>query len=185
MSKLPCEIKLLPHNRVAPKRATPGSAAYDIHLPTIDGIYKKLYDYASRTYKEVPLQPYDLTYGEDLHLNRASGFVIKTGICFNLADPQFAIIALPRSGFGSRGLAVTNTIGLLDSDYQGELILHIHQQVETNASVLTLSMDKPFAQFICVPVVELHPQYVTEFSSKTARGESGFGHTDGAGHDKI
>jgi dUTPase len=173
-----CEIKLLPHNRVAPKRATPGSAAYDIHLPTISGIYKKMYDGPDKPFNEVQLQQYELS-NRKLYMNIAMGYVIHTGICFNLADPRFAIIALPRSGFGSRGLSITNTIGLLDSDYQGELILHIHQQNELNVTPIVLEMDKPFAQFICVPVVELEFPTVENFQFSTSRGAGGFGHTDG------
>ncbi len=100
--------------------------------------------------------------------------LIPTGIAIHLDNPQLAAMILPRSGLGHRfGIILGNSIGLIDSDYQGELHISCWNRSQTAYEV------KPgdrIAQLIVVPVIQVVFEQVTEFTT-SQRGTKGFGHT--------
>lgn len=98
---------------------------------------------------------------------------IGTGIAIHLDDPGYAAIVLPRSGLGAKGLILGNTIGLIDSDYQGEIILLVWNR--SNDPIKINSMDR-IAQLIIVPVIQPVFNFVESFE-QTERGSNGFGST--------
>jgi len=98
---------------------------------------------------------------------------VKTGIAIHLNDQGYAAIALPRSGLGSNGLILGNTIGLIDSDYQGEIILSLWNRSADPIKILPMQR---IAQLIVVPVMV--PEFnIVESFSETDRGSNGFGST--------
>lgn len=98
---------------------------------------------------------------------------IGTGIAIHLGDHGYAAIILPRSGLGHRGLVLGNTIGLIDSDYQGEIILSVWNR--SCDPIKINSMDR-IAQLIIVPVIQPQFNFVDSFVD-TERGDGGFGST--------
>lgn len=114
----------------------------------------------------------------DLHCKDAvhafPGDVIKvsTGISINIKDRNVAGLIIPRSGLGSRGLVLANSTGLIDSDYQGEIILVLY-----NRGTKPVFLDKGAraAQMIFIPVVRVIFDEVDEFTTVTERGKGGFG----------
>lgn len=99
---------------------------------------------------------------------------VKTGIAIHLNDPGYAAMALPRSGLGSDGLILGNTIGLIDSDYQGEIILSLFNR---SPDPMKIQPMQRVAQLIIVPVTQPQFNIVTEFENNTVRGSNGFGST--------
>jgi len=98
---------------------------------------------------------------------------VQTGIAIHLSDPGYAAIALPRSGLGSQGLVLGNTVGLIDSDYQGEIILSVWNR---SADPIKIPPMSRIAQLIVIPVMV--PEFnIVESFSETARGSNGFGST--------
>ncbi len=104
-----------------------------------------------------------------------NSFKCKTGLSIHIADIGMAAIILPRSGMGSKGIVLANTIGLIDSDYQGEIIVTLKNTNRIDSFIVN-DGDR-IAQMIFVPI--LHPILVEveEFSTKTNRGDGGFGST--------
>lgn len=98
---------------------------------------------------------------------------IGTGIAIHLDDPGYAAIVLPRSGLGAKGLILGNTIGLIDSDYQGEIILSVWNR--SSEPIRINSMDR-IAQLIIIPVIQPEFNFVESFE-ETERGSNGFGST--------
>lgn len=98
---------------------------------------------------------------------------IGTGIAIHIGDPGCAAIILPRSGLGHRGLVLGNTIGLIDSDYQGEIILSVWNR--SSDTIKINSMDR-IAQLVIVPVIQPQFNFVESFVD-TERGDGGFGST--------
>ena len=130
---------------------TPGSAGIDlmaVNLP-ISAVVKNLYVYPGQCTK------------------------IGTGIAIHLDDPRYAAIALPRSGMGTKGLILANTIGLIDSDYQGEIILSVWNR--SSDPIKINAMDR-IAQLIIIPVIQSEFNFVESFE-QTERGSNGFGST--------
>lgn len=100
--------------------------------------------------------------------------LIKTGLSIYIADPQFAGLILPRSGLGHKhGIVLGNLVGLIDSDYQGELMISVWNRGQT---AFTVEPGERLAQYVIVPVVQVEFEQVTEFVA-TTRGTGGFGHT--------
>ena len=99
----------------------------------------------------------------------------KTGIALHINDVGMAAMILPRSGLGTKGIILANTVGLIDSDYQGEIVVALHNRNRVG-SYLVKDLDR-IAQMIFVPI--LHPLLteVLEFSTQTKRGTGGFGST--------
>ena len=101
-------------------------------------------------------------------------FLVPTGLAIYLADPAYAAVLLPRSGLGHKhGIVLGNLVGLIDSDYQGELKVSLWNRGSEPFAV------KPFeriAQMVVVPVVQACFKRVEEFVG-SSRGEGGFGST--------
>ena len=109
---------------------------------------------------------------ESMRINAGSTELIKTGIAIHIRDPRYAGIIVPRSGLGHKhGIVLGNLIGLIDSDYQGELMVSCW-----NRSDLTYTIH-PYdriAQLVFINVNQPEFEIVEEFK-KTERGEGGFG----------
>lgn len=100
--------------------------------------------------------------------------LVKTGLAIYIEDTNFAGLILPRSGLGHKhGIVLGNLVGLIDSDYQGELMVSVWNRSQT---VFTLQPGERLAQYVLVPVVQAQFDIVNEFEA-TERGAGGFGHT--------
>ncbi|SPL72335.1 dUTP diphosphatase [Acinetobacter stercoris] len=100
--------------------------------------------------------------------------LVKTGMAIYIHDPEFAGLILPRSGLGHKhGIVLGNLVGLIDSDYQGELMVSVWNRGQ---SAFTLEPGERLAQYVLVPVVQAEFDIVTDFA-ETERGAGGFGHT--------
>jgi dUTP pyrophosphatase len=100
--------------------------------------------------------------------------LVGTGIAIHLADPAFAALILPRSGLGHKhGIVLGNLVGLIDSDYQGELKISAWNRSDTP---FVLQPMERLAQLVIVPVVQAQFRVVTEFAA-SQRGEGGYGST--------
>ena len=100
--------------------------------------------------------------------------LIRTGLSIYIEDPNLAAMILPRSGLGHKhGIVLGNLVGLIDSDYQGELMVSCWNRGENN---FTLDVGERLAQLVLVPVVQAEFELVSEFTA-TERGEGGFGHS--------
>ena len=120
--------------------------------------------------------------GMDLHacldepLTRApgQGELVSSGIAIHIGDPSVAALVLPRSGLGARhGIVLGNLVGLIDSDYQGPLMVSCWNRTST---AYTVQPGDRIAQLILVPVLQARLRIVDEFVS-SERGTGGFGHT--------
>jgi dUTP pyrophosphatase len=100
--------------------------------------------------------------------------LVPTGIAIFLKDPNFAAIILPRSGLGHKhGIVLGNLVGLIDSDYQGQLMVSAWNR---STVAFTIEPLERIAQLVIVPVVQAQFRVVTEFPTST-RGEGGYGST--------
>jgi dUTP pyrophosphatase len=98
--------------------------------------------------------------------------LIPTGISIYIAEPDLAAVLLPRSGLGHKnGIVLGNLVGLIDSDYQGPLMVSIWNR---GASPFVVNPGDRIAQMVFVPVVQVGFEVVEDFSA-TARGTGGFG----------
>lgn len=102
-------------------------------------------------------------------------FTCGTGIALNIGDPSIAAIILPRSSMGKRRIGLANTFGLIDSDYQGEIMLVIENRSKTDRVVI--AHGERIVQLVFIPVVQVGLFEVDEFCCDTERGTNGFGHT--------
>ena len=129
-----------------PSYATPGSAGLDL--------------------RACINEPIDIAPGQTL--------LIPTGIAIHVADPGYCAIILPRSGLGHKhGIVLGNLVGLIDSDYQGQLMVSTWNRGQQNFQIC--AMDR-LAQLVIVPVAQVEWEVVEEFSTST-RGTGGFGST--------
>ncbi len=142
------DVKIL-DNRLRespPHYATPGSAGLDL-----------------RACIEAPL-----------HLAPGQTTLVPTGMAIHLADPGLAAMILPRSGLGHKhGIVLGNLVGLIDSDYQGELMVSVWNRGHDS---FTLNPLDRIAQLVVVPVLQVGFNVVEEFAD-SERGEGGFGST--------
>ncbi|BBO57876.1 MULTISPECIES: dUTP diphosphatase [Cobetia] len=100
--------------------------------------------------------------------------LVRTGLAIHIADPALAGMILPRSGLGHKhGIVLGNLVGLIDSDYQGELMISVWNRGE---SEFVLEPGERLAQYVLVPVVQAELVEVSEFEA-SQRGEGGFGHS--------
>ena len=129
-----------------PAYATPGSAGLDL---------RALLD------EPVVIQP-----GETI--------LVHTGLAVHVGDPGYAALILPRSGLGhKKGIVLGNLVGLIDSDYQGELMISTWNRA---SDPFTLEPFERLAQLVIVPVVQAEFNVVDQFDA-SSRGEGGFGST--------
>jgi len=111
---------------------------------------------------------------ESVSINPGDTLLIPTGIAIHLADPSLAAIILPRSGLGHKhGIVLGNLIGLIDSDYQGEIMVSAWNR--GGESFILHPMDR-LAQLVIVPVVRAAFNVVDKFET-SERGDGGFGST--------
>jgi len=111
---------------------------------------------------------------EPLTLQPNAWQLVPTGIAIYLQDPNFAAIILPRSGLGHKhGIVLGNLVGLIDSDYQGQLMVSAWNR--SNVAFTIEPMER-IAQLVIVPVVQAQFNVVTEFP-ESIRGEGGYGST--------
>lgn len=109
-----------------------------------------------------------------LTLNPGETRLIPTGLAIHLADPGYAALILPRSGLGHKhGVVLGNLVGLIDSDYQGELMVSLWNRGQEPFTVQPLER---IAQMVIVPVVQAKFRLVQEFG-QSQRGAGGFGST--------
>ncbi|HWP94913.1 MAG TPA: dUTP diphosphatase [Gammaproteobacteria bacterium] len=100
--------------------------------------------------------------------------LVPTGIAIHIGDPGLAAVLLPRSGLGHRhGLVLGNLVGLIDSDYQGELMISAWNR---GHEPFTIQPGERIAQMVIVPVVHARFEVVEAFE-ETVRGAGGFGHS--------
>ncbi|NBV89686.1 MAG: dUTP diphosphatase [Betaproteobacteria bacterium] len=131
-----------------PRYATPGSAGLDLRA----------------------------VIGSPLVLEPGQSELIPTGLSVFIQDPGYAGLILPRSGLGHKhGIVLGNLVGLIDSDYQGPLMVSAW-----NRSTLTYTVQPldRIAQLVIVPIAQVQFDWVEQFA-ETARGEGGFGSTGG------
>ncbi len=100
--------------------------------------------------------------------------LVRTGLAIHIADPGLAGMILPRSGLGHKhGIVLGNLVGLIDSDYQGELMVSVWNRGTTT---FTLEPFERLAQYVLVPVVQADLEVVDDFD-ESLRGDGGFGHS--------
>ena len=144
----PIDLKVLDERIAAylPAYATPGSAGLDL-----------------RACLDVPIV-----------IEPGQTVLIPTGLAVHIADPGLAAMILPRSGLGHKhGIVLGNLVGLIDSDYQGPLMVSCWNRGSTAFTVAPLER---IAQMVIVPVVQASFRRVDEFGG-SQRGEGGFGST--------
>jgi dUTP pyrophosphatase len=144
------ELKILDHrlgtDLPLPEYATPGSAGMDI-----------------RACLAAPLK-----------VNPGETHLIPSGIAIHIGNPGYAAMLLPRSGLGHKhGIVLGNLVGLIDSDYQGELLVSCWNR---GNETFTIEIGERIAQLIIVPVAQATFNIVEEFSA-SRRGSGGFGHS--------
>ncbi len=129
-----------------PAYATPGSAGLDLHA-CLDA--------------PLVIEPHQTV-------------LVPTGLAIHLADPGYAAMILPRSGLGHKhGIVLGNLVGLIDSDYQGQLMVSTWNRGDT---AFTLNPMERLAQMVIVPAIQAQLNIVDEFEA-SERGEGGFGST--------
>ncbi len=101
--------------------------------------------------------------------------LIPTGLAIHLCDPGYAGLILPRSGLGHKhGIVLGNLVGLIDSDYQGQLMVSAWNR---STQPFTIEPMERLAQLVVVPVVQAQFQVVQEFAATSVRGAGGYGST--------
>ena len=136
----------------------------------------------SKIGKEIPLPEYKTSGSagmdvracleDDIILKPGKTEMIKLGFAMHIQDPNVAALIIPRSGLGSKhGIVLGNLVGLIDSDYQGELMVPAWNRSEDDFKI---SSGDRIAQMVIAPVIQANFELVDEFE-KTERGEKGFG----------
>ncbi len=137
-----------------------------------------------RVGKEYPLPEY-ATHGsagmdlraildEDTELLPGETLLIPTGLAIHIADNNMAAVILPRSGLGHKhGIVLGNLVGLIDSDYQGQLFVSCWNRGNTS---FIIKQGERVAQLVFVPVIQANFNIVESFD-QSQRGDGGFGHT--------
>ena len=101
--------------------------------------------------------------------------LVPTGLAIHLADPGFAAMILPRSGLGHKhGIVLGNLVGLIDSDYQGQLMVSVWNRSEVT---FTIESMERIAQMVIVPMVQARLNIVDDFGDVSERGARGYGST--------
>lgn len=109
---------------------------------------------------------------EPLQIAPQETLLLPTGLSIYIADPQLAAVILPRSGLGHKnGIVLGNLVGLIDSDYQGELKISCWNR---SSEHFTVNPGERIAQLVFIPVVQAAFEIVTDFT-ESSRGEGGFG----------
>jgi dUTP pyrophosphatase len=143
-------VKLLGPQECLPAYATDGSVGMDLRA-NID-------------------QPLEIGAGEVVRIN--------TGIALHIHSQSIGAFIYPRSGLGSQGLVLANLVGVIDSDYQGEIMVALwnRNDSEFGDPIVIKPLDR-IAQLVFQPIVKVSLSVVDEFAEKTTRGAGGFGST--------
>ena len=111
---------------------------------------------------------------EPLIIAPGESHLVSTGMAIHIGDPKLAAVLLPRSGLGHRhGIVLGNLVGLIDSDYQGEVLVSCWNRGE---NTFTINVGERIAQMVFVPTVQATFTLVDDFP-ESGRGRGGFGHT--------
>jgi len=111
---------------------------------------------------------------EALEIRPGETHLIPTGLAIHIGDPQLAAVILPRSGLGHKhGIVLGNLVGLIDSDYQGQLFVSCWNRGNESFNI---EVGERIAQLVFVPVIQAQFEIVTDFDT-SKRAEGGFGHT--------
>lgn len=111
---------------------------------------------------------------EPLALQPGQSTLVPSGIAIHIGDPGYAALVLPRSGLGAKnGIVLGNLVGLIDSDYQGPLMISVWNR---GTGAFTIQPLDRIAQLVIVPVLQVEFEVVEEFAA-SARGAGGFGST--------
>jgi dUTP pyrophosphatase len=128
----------------------------------------------------------DLRMPHNLIITPNRLYNINTGVFIHpvYSEGRVASMLLPRSGSGGKGLRLMNTVGLIDEDYQGELIVKLFYEpapsLDKAYDKLTFMKGDRFCQQVFIPILHANYTVVSEFTKNTERGEGGFGHTGGS-----
>ncbi|KAB7667451.1 dUTP diphosphatase [Plesiomonas shigelloides] len=107
-------------------------------------------------------------------LDPGNTVLVPTGLAIHIGDPSLAAVILPRSGLGHKhGVVLGNLVGLIDSDYQGQLMVSVWNRGQ---QTFVIEPGERLAQLVFVPVVQAEFNLVTDFA-ESERGAGGFGHT--------
>ncbi len=142
------EVKILDERirSLLPRDATPGAAGLDL-----------------RACLDAPLV-----------LRAGESRLVASGMAIHVADPGYAAVVLPRSGLGTKnGIVLGNLVGLIDSDYQGPLMISVWNRGLDSFTIQPLDR---IAQLVVVPIAQVELEVVEEFEA-SARGSGGFGST--------
>ncbi|OUR65450.1 deoxyuridine 5'-triphosphate nucleotidohydrolase [Methylophaga sp. 42_25_T18] len=111
---------------------------------------------------------------ENIVLSPGKTILIPTGLAIHIDDPSLAAVLLPRSGLGHKhGIVLGNLVGLIDSDYQGQVFVSCWNRGQTEFEIV---IGERIAQMVFIPVAQVGFEQVDEFTS-SERGTGGFGHT--------
>lgn len=111
---------------------------------------------------------------EAVQLAPGATTLVPTGLAIHIGDSQLAAVILPRSGLGHKhGVVLGNLVGLIDSDYQGQLMVSVWNRSQETFSI---EPGERIAQMVFVPVVQAEFNLVNDFDA-SVRGEGGFGHS--------
>jgi dUTP pyrophosphatase len=133
-----------------PSRGTPGAAGYDL-VACIE-------------------EPVVIAPGEVRK--------VGTGLAISIRDPRYAVLIYPRSGLGiNKGLVLANGVAVIDSDYQGEIVLGLWNRNHARRMSITVNPGDRVAQMLIQPVVAARFRLVPDFGQATQRGEGGLGST--------
>jgi dUTP pyrophosphatase len=156
------ELKILDQRVAVPTYSTDGSAALDLR--------------AARVFENGDLKkPKLLT--ETLVIQPGETVMVGAGIAVHMLRRDVASFILPRSGTGNKGLVIGNLVGLIDSDYQGELLMSLWNRRPAGSDPFVVEPLDRVAQLMFTPVIQVGFNVVTEFSENSARGDGGFGST--------
>ena len=109
-----------------------------------------------------------------LTLDAGDSRLVSSGVAIHVGDPGYAAVVLPRSGLGAKnGIVLGNLVGLIDSDYQGPLMISLWNRGKATFTIRPLDR---IAQLVVIPVVQVQFEVVEEFAA-SARGAGGFGST--------
>lgn len=144
---LDVQLRKLHPDAIVPKYQTAGAAGFDLH---------------ARLDKAIYIEP-------------RSSAKVSTGIAVSINDPQWGLFLFPRSSLGSRGIRLANCVGVIDSDYQGELLAVIRN--ESVSTTFTVNNGDRICQGVFMPVLQARFIEVAEFDVTTQRGTGGFGST--------
>ncbi|MBL4772264.1 MAG: dUTP diphosphatase [Alcanivoracaceae bacterium] len=146
----------------------------EIELKIIDSKFIKKYGlphYATEGSAGMDLRA---CLSEPLNVKSKQTELIPTGISMHIKNPHLAAVILPRSGLGHKhGLVLGNLVGLIDSDYQGQLFVSCWNRSATD---YTVAIGERIAQLVIIPVVQAKLTVVNDFNL-SQRGEGGFGHS--------